>query len=147
DIVSKNGKDLRAFGEIVPADAFERVGLRVMRFVIVCGILHAPKGRDAFVVKGNVVGAAHFAKSGFREADFAIARERVKDIGESFARLIISHETDGECFSRSGIMNKDGGDFSEFAFVLFDVFARAVESLFFSGKEYEPNRALWFYAG
>src|SRR5579885_3362710 len=42
DIVGEDGKNLCAFGQVLPVHVIERVGLRVVHLVIVCNLLHAP---------------------------------------------------------------------------------------------------------
>src|SRR5262249_3876134 len=134
DIVGENGEDLRALGEIVPADALYGVGLRVMRAVVIRGILDAPECGYPFVVKRNVVGAAHFAQRWLGEAHFLCAGERIENVGKCFARLVVAHHTDGEYFPGSRVMNENRGNFGELVLMLLDVFARAIQSLFFASE-------------
>ncbi len=94
-----------------------------MRAFIVSRILDAPETRDAFGVKRNVIRAAHFTKGRFRKTDFAIARERIEDIGKLFTRLVVPHQADREDFSCARVVDKDSGDFAEFIFVFLDVLA------------------------
>ncbi len=120
----------------------ERVGLRVVHLVIVCNLLHAPETRHAFLIKGHVIAAAFAAKGRFVQGNVLIARESVDDVIDGFAGVVVAHESDGQHFACSGIVNENSRDFGKLIVMRLDVGARAVEALLFSGEKHEADGAL-----
>src|SRR5271168_4684443 len=84
DIVSEDGEDLRAFGKIVPADAVDGVGLRMVSQRVVRIVLDTPESGDAGFIKGNVIAAALGAEGGLEQADFLYASEWIKSAVDGF---------------------------------------------------------------
>jgi len=105
---------LRAFSQIVPLHAIERVVLRVMVFFIVGHFLDAPGRGYACAVEGHVVAAAFVPQAGFGKTDGFFFCERIKNTVQRFARGVIVHQTDGKNFSGARVVHEDAGDFGHF---------------------------------
>src|SRR5215475_6534988 len=126
NVVGVDGKDLSAFGEVVPPHAVERVVLRVMVLLIVGDFLDAPRGRHAFGVEGNVVATPFAAQARFGEADRLVGGQRVEHAGHGLTQAVIVHQADGQNFAGARVVHEDAGDFAHFLFVSGDVGTGAV---------------------
>src|SRR5260370_31064753 len=77
-VVGPHGQHLRAFDQIIRADAVKRVGLGVVRLRIVHRFLHAPKARHTGLVERNMVAAAFGAQARLYKSNFC---ERIQHAG------------------------------------------------------------------
>src|SRR5580698_4849070 len=103
-VVRKHREHLRAFGQIVPTHAIERVGLRVMRLVVIDVVLHTIKSRHARFVERNVIRSAFRSQTRLRQSHTRRGRERIQNVVHRFARRVISHHANCQNFSGPGIV-------------------------------------------
>src|SRR5580704_16222902 len=89
NVVSPGSHHLRALDQIGFLRLIESVGLRVMRFKILCGVLHTEKSRNACFFEGSVIAAGHPSFGYFQQTE---RMQRSYNSVHHFAVLIIPHQ-------------------------------------------------------